>query len=201
MLISASRLLGTAVFSIAAGGPITQVRDVIVDPDSLKIVAFRLIGGVVTRSGPSLLPVNAIREFSSGCFVIDDADEFAADDEIVRLAKILALNFALPGLKVETKKGSHLGKIIDFTVTSEDFVVQQLIVKRPALKSFSDPELTIPRKEIVEVTDYKVIIKDEERTLKEKASKENFVPNFVNPFREKAPGFAPSDYKKSSSKS
>ena len=31
--------------------------------------------------------------------------------------------------------------------------------------------------------------------IKKKAEKEDFVPNFVNPFREKQPGFAPADIK------
>ena len=127
--------------------------------------------------------------------VIDNIDELVAPDDIIKIAKVLELNFNLIGLKVETKKGSKLGKVSDYTVTSDDFIIQQLIVKRPAIKSFIDPELTIHRKEIVEITDYKVVVKDEEKVLKKKAEKEDFVPNFVNPFREKQPGFAPADVK------
>ena len=41
----------------------------------------------------------------------------------------------------------------------------------------------------------KVIVKDEEKTIKKKAETEDFVPNFVNPFREQQPGFAPADTK------
>ena len=50
-------------------------------------------------------------------------------------------------------------------------------------QSFFDSELTIPRSEIVEITDYKIIVRDEEKVIKERALKEDFVPNFVNPFR------------------
>ena len=32
-------------------------------------------------------------------------------------------------------------------------------------------------------TDYKIIVKDEEKVLKRRAEKEDFIPNFVNPFR------------------
>ena len=101
------------------------------------------------------------------------------------------MNFNLVGLKVETKKGSNLGKVVDYTLTPEDFMVQQIIVKRPMIKRFVDPELTIPRKEIVEIDDYKIIVKDEEKVIKARAEKEDFIPNFVNPFREQ--GFAPAD--------
>ena len=105
------------------------------------------------------------------------------------------LNFNLIGLKVETKKGSKLGKVSDYTVTDDNFSVQQIIVKRPLIKSFVDPELTIPRKEIVEITDYKIIVKDEEKVIRARAEKEDFIPNFVNPFRKNEQDLAPADTK------
>lgn len=194
MLVAANKLIGTPILSMQAGGAIGRIIDFIVDPDTLKIIAFRLEGPVINRNS-NILDVSSVREYSNFGMVIDDTDELVAPDDVVKISKILELNFSLIGLKVETKKGSKLGKIIDFTVTSEDFTVQQLIVKRPAIKSFIDPELTIHRKEIVEITDYKVIVKDEEKILKEKAAKEDFVPNFVNPFREQQPDFAPADTK------
>ena len=194
MLVAANKLIGTPILSMQAGGAIGRIIDFIVDPDILKIIAFRLEGPVINRNS-NILDVSSVREYSNFGMVIDDTDELVAPDDVVKISKILELNFSLIGLKVETKKGSKLGKIINFTVTSEDFTVQQLIVKRPAIKSFIDLELTIHRKEIVEITDYKVIVKDEEKILKEKAAKEDFVPNFVNPFREQQPDFVPADTK------
>lgn len=192
MLITNSRLIGTPVLSVQAGGPIGKVISTIVDPNDLKVIAFRLSGPLVDKN-QNLLDARSVREYSGLGMVIDDIDELVADDEIIHISNILKLNFDLLSLKVETKKGSKLGKIQDFTVTSEDFIVQQIIVKRPTIKSLIDPELVISRKEIVEITDYKVIIKDEEKVLKQRATKEDFVPNFVNPFRNHEPGFAPAD--------
>ncbi len=193
MLIYASRLIGTPVLSVQAGGRIASVSELIVDPDTLKIIAFKLTGPLVMRSCAKILDVKSVREYSNFGIVIDDIDELIEKDDVVKISKVLDLNFDLNGLKVETKKGSKLGKVEDYTLTSEDFIVQQLIVKRKLLKSFLDPELTISRKEIVEITDYKVIIKDEEKTVKKKAEKEEFVPNFVNPFRNHEQDFAPAD--------
>ncbi len=190
MLVYNSRLIGTAVLSVQAGGPIGRVRSPIVDPDTLKIIAFRLEGPAIDLR-QAILDVRSIREYSKYGIVIDSGDELVADDDVIKIAKVINLSFNLGGLKVETKKGSNLGKIIDYTLSPEDFAVQQLIVKRPAIKSFIDPELTIPRQEIAEVTDYKVIVKNEEKVIKKKATKEEFIPNFVNPFREQ--GFVPAD--------
>ena len=189
MLISYSRLIGTPILSIQAGGPIATIKNAIIDPNNLKILGFNLEGPLLNRTDTTILDIRSVREYSQLGMVIDDIEELVAPDDVIKIQKVLELNFDLINLKVKTKKGTKLGHLIDYTVTSEDFVVQQIIVKRPLVKALVDPELTISRKEIVEITDYEVIIKDEEKTLKARAEKEDFVPNFVNPFREQ--GFAP----------
>lgn len=187
MLVYASKLIGTPIFSVQAGGAITNVSSAIIDPNDLKII------GLKVNAPGGILDVNSIREYSQYGIVIDSDDEIVTPDDIIKIKDILALNFELVGLKVETKKGTKLGKIIGFSFNSDDFMVQQIIVKRPTIKSFVDPELTIHRREIVEIDDYKVVVKDEEKVIKARSEKEDFVPNFVNPFREKRPGFAPAD--------
>lgn len=183
MLVHSSQLIGTTILSLQSSGPIGQIESVIIDPDTLKIVAFRLHGALISRSPNNLLDVKSIREYSHYGMVIDSIDELVADDDVVKISEVLALNFDLIDLKVETKKHSRLGKISDYTVNPDDFMIQQIIVKRPPLKAFLDPELTISRKEIIKVTDDKIIVKDEEKVLKRRAEKEDFIPNFVNPFR------------------
>ncbi len=192
MLTNGTKLLGTPILSLQASGPIGHVVKNIIDPDTLQIVAFEITGPLVSPDA-NILDVSVIREYSTYGMVIDSNDDLSTPDEIIKVAEIMKLNFNLIGLKVETKKKSKIGKLIDYTVNSDDFKVQQIIVKRPLVKSFADPELTISRQEIVEITDYKVIIKDELKTLKKKASEAEFVPNFVNPFREGYPGFVSSD--------
>lgn len=191
MLVYASRLIGTKILSVQAGGPIAVISEPVIDPDNLKIIAFKLSGPLLAKSPNNLLDAKSIREYSNYGIVIDDIDELITSDDVVKIRDTLKLNFALPGLKVETKKGSKLGKITDFCITSDNFMVQQLVVKRPVIKSLIDPELIISRKEIVEITDYKIIVKDEEKILKAKAEKEEFVPNFVNPFRNHEQDYAP----------
>ena len=190
MLVNASKLVGTSILSVQAGRPIATVSELIIDPNSLKTIAFRVNGPMVNRN-ENILDVSSVREYSNYGIVIDDIDELMAAGDIIKISKVLELNFNLVGLKVETKKGSNLGKVVDYTLTPEDFMVQQIIVKRPMIKRFVDPELTIPRKEIVEIDDYKIIVKDEEKVIKARAEKEDFIQNFVNPFREQ--GFAPAD--------
>ena len=185
MLIKNSNLMNFPILSVQDSGRIATIISSIVDPDTLKIIAFRAYGAI-GEDGGNILDTKSIREYSALGIVIDSRDEFIHDDDVVKIKDVLELNFDPLGLKVETKKGSKLGKIIDYTVSENDFMIQQLIVKRPSYKSFLDPELTVPRSEIIEVTDNKIIVKDEEKKIKERAMKEDFIPNFVNPFRKTA---------------
>lgn len=170
---------------------IATVLEPIIDPNSLKIIALKLAGPMIGRSKTNLVSTDSIREYSHLGMIIDNLDELVASDDIIKLKKVLELHFNIIGLKVESKKGSKLGKVIDYTFSPEDFSIKQIIVKRPLLKSFTDSELTIPRKEIIKITDDKIIIKDEESTIRARAENEDFVPNFVNPFRKTEQGYAP----------
>ena len=191
MLVQASRLLGTKVLSMQSTSAIGTVTKPIVDPAECKIIGFYLSGPLVDRN-TNILDTKSIREYSRYGMVVDSIDELVAKDDVVKISKVIDLNFSLIGLKVETKKGTKLGKVLDYTVTSDDYMVQQIIVKRPIIKSFVDPDLTIPRSEIVEINDYKIIVKDEESVIKKKAASEEFIPNFVNPFRKSEQDFAQS---------
>ena len=186
MLVNASRLVGYPVLSLHVGGPIAWTDAEVVDPEKLKIVAF-LVSGPAIQNDPEagdILETRDVREFSNIGMIVDSVETFVNEGDVIKLDKILKLNFSLIGLKVETKKGSKLGKVSDFVVDTDTFTVHQLIVKRPVVKAIIDPELTIPRKEILEVNDYKIIVKDEEEKIRKRATKDDFVPNFVNPFRE-----------------
>ena len=179
MLISSSKLLGAPVLSLEVGGAISRISDIVVDPNTLKIIAFHLNGGAAPRTGANYLTASSVREYSPYGIVIDSASELVAPEDVVKISDILQLNFNLIGLKVESKHHHKIGKVIDYTATSDNFTVQQIIVKRPALKSFTDSELTIHRREIVEITDYKIIVKDEAKVLKDRDEKEDLVPNLV----------------------
>lgn len=182
MLVYGNRLLGSGILSAQVGGEIGYVSGLITDPNNLKIIGFYVSGATPSRS-QNILDARSVREYSSYGFVIDSADELVEPGDVIRISEVIKLRFDLFGMKVETKKGTKLGTVSDFTVRSDDFTVQQIVVRRPLFKSLLDPELLIHRHEIIEITDYKIIVKDEEKTIRARAEKEDFIPNFVNPFR------------------
>lgn len=179
--------------SLREGGPVGQVTGLIIDPNKLKIIAFRLGGGLIARGEPNILDARSVREYSLLGMVIDDMEDLVGSEDVVRIHEVLEMNFSLPGMRVETKKGAKVGRIENFTVDTDSFVVTQLSVVRPALKRIMEPRLLISRKEIVEVTDRKVIIKNDKQTLHKELEQEEFRPSYVNPFRNSESGFAPAD--------
>jgi uncharacterized protein YrrD len=190
MLQVGSKLIGYAVLSFHVGGEIARTKAAILDPQDLKVAAYKVTGALLSRENGNILMTSSIRELSSKYMVIDSIDELVRQEDVVMIDKILKLNFRLIGLKVVTKLGKKLGKVIDYTVDTKSFMIYQLIVQRPLTKSLIDPELTVNRSQIVEVSDDKVVVKDEKEPIKTKHKTQDFVPNFVNPFRE--PNFAPS---------
>lgn len=186
MLISAANLIGCPILSLHVSGSIARVTEVLVDPNELKVIAFRVEGPTIgTEDVGDILPAGSVREFSRLGMIIDSSDEFVKDDEIIRIKTVLDLDFSLLRLKAESKAGAKLGKVSDFIVEPETWFVQQLVVQRPIVKALLNPELLIPRSEIDSVTDTKVIVKDEKPKIKVEATPAAASSSFVNPFRER----------------
>ena len=187
MLINAKKLLNYPILSLHVGGMIAKTSDLIVDPNDLKVVAFKIYGPEVGKKSGDYLRVENVREFSGLGMVVDSSDDFVDSDEVIKLKEVLELGFKLEGMKVESKKGSKLGRVSEYIVDTNGFYVQQLIVQRPLLKSFMDPELLIGKSEIVKITDDTIIVKDEEAKIRERATKEDFVPKMPIETRRRKP--------------
>lgn len=191
MLINGSRLIGCPILSLHVGGAIAHVSDIIIDPNDLKIIGFRVSGPLIRGEVGDVLLASSVREFSRAGMIVDSVDELVDGEEVIRIRDILNLNFSLPGLKVISANKSKLGKVADYIVNSDSWDIHQLIVQRPIMKALLDPELIIPRSEIVEVNDYQIVVKDEHSKLQQSAPSvrpANLASDFVNPFRK--PDFA-----------
>lgn len=186
MIITSSSLANYPVLSLRSGQKIATISEIILNPYNLKVLAFRLAGRELDNPKDSFLLTEDIREFSSMGIIINDSEEIVASSDVIRLAKTLELNFNLVGLPVFDNRRRKVGKVTDFTLEIGQMLVYQLIVKRPFFKDFLDPELTIHRSQILEVSQTQITIKsstNELRTLERQTA----IDNFVNPFRQVKP--------------
>lgn len=182
MLIEGSKLLKYPILSLHTASRIAEVKGLVIDPNFLKVVAFEI--SAVSSRQRLFLEASSVREFSKMGMIVDSGEEFVEKDDVIKLKETIDLGFSLDNMKVVSKKKAMLGRIEDFIINTEDFQIMQLIVKRPIYKALIDPVLVIGRSDIHEINDSEIIVKSEEGTIMKKSGTLDFVPNFVNPFKD-----------------
>lgn len=182
MLIEGSKLLKYPILSLHTASRIAEVKGLVIDPNFLKVVAFEI--SAVSSKQHLFLEASSVREFSKMGMIVDSDEEFVEKDDVIKLKETIDLGFSLDNMKVVSKKKAMLGRIEDFIINTEDFQIMQLIVKRPIYKALIDPELVIGRSDVHEINDSEIIVKSEEGTIMKKSGTLDFVPNFVNPFKD-----------------
>lgn len=190
MLIAGNRLLHAPVLGLQTGGELARTKNAVIDPANLKIHAYELQGALL-GSEPTLLRIADVREISDIGLIVDSSDEFVAPDDVIKLGELYKLHFDLLGMNVVDVKGSKLGKVNGYTVNTIDFLVHQLSIKRPLLKSFGDTELLIHRSQITEINNEAIIVQSEAEVSEHLIN--SVRSSYVNPFRSKpAPEQSPS---------
>lgn len=184
MLIAGSRFLHTPVMGLQTGSELARTSREVIDPRTLEIIGYELEGPLLTER-PSILRIADVREFSDIGIIVDSSEEFVMPADIIKLNEIYELNFAVVGKHVFDKRRHKLGKVIGYTIDTTGFLIQQLSVKRPLLKSLDDTELLIHRSQIVEVNDHEIIVNSEAEVASEPTA--THLQSFHNPFRSSSP--------------
>lgn len=184
MLLSDQRLHNIAVMSLQTGTELARTERPIIDPRNLTIVAFELTGDNLDVQ-PSLLRIEDIREYGSLGFIVDSSDEFLAVSDVIKLEQIYEFDFRLNGLLVTDTDNHKLGRVVGFSVENEGFVIQQISVKRPLLRSLNETEVLVHRKQIVSVSDEKIVVKSSKHESAEPIREQ--IRGYSNPFRQASP--------------
>ncbi len=172
------------VMSLQTGAKIARAESAIIDPAVLDIVAYRLTGPRLERDNTILLTKD-IREISDIGFIIDSADELVAADDVMKIQKIIELQFDLINLDVIDERKHKLGKIYDYTIDPLTFTIHQLHVRRPLMKSLKTSDLLISRKQILEVNNKSIIVNS--ATIDERPAPAAVAGGFINPFKNATP--------------
>lgn len=183
MLLSGSQLLDTPIMGLQTGKELARTSSAVINPHNLTIIAYGLTGSHLDHD-PSYLRIADIREMGSLGMIVDSSDEFIEPEDIITDKDIYELNFTLEGKQVIDEQKKKIGKVSDYVVDIDSFVIQQLVVKKPLLQSLNDDELLIHRKQIIEVNDTTIIIKSSRIKGKAEAVTNR---HYVNPFRQPAP--------------
>lgn len=166
---------------LQTGSELARTSRPVIDPRALEVVAYE-IEGPLLDAHPSLLRIADVREFSDIGVIVDSSDEFVSPDDIIKLGEIYKLHFTLEGKTVVDEKHHKLGKVNGYTLETSGFLIQQLNVKRPLLKSLGDTELLIHRTQITEINDHEIIVRSTGAVSAEPVA-QSVRTAYVNPFR------------------
>ena len=182
MLLLGERLLGTPVMSLQVGTKIATTVEPIIDPRNLIILGYE-VDGPLLESHPKFIRIADIRELSDIGMIIDSSDELVDLDDVIKIKEILSLNFTLIGMKVVDERGRKLGKVEDYILDTDSFVIQQLSVKGGILSSLSSTGHMIHRSQITEISDTVITVKSTDKKLTSLETKGDIHRTYTNPFR------------------
>lgn len=196
MILLGSSLTDAPVMGLQTGGELARTQRAVIDPANLMIVAYE-VDGPLLKHETKLLRIADIRELSDLGMIVDSSDEFVSQDDVIKLKEIYDLGFHLIGMTVTDEKRQKLGKVIDFTLETNGFVVQQLTVRRPLFRSLNDTELLIHRSQIIEINDEAIVVHSAAKAPEPELHE--VVGSYVNPFRKSKPAAENADTSQSQS--
>jgi uncharacterized protein YrrD len=184
MLMFGEKFIDMPILSLQTGQEVARTEKAVIDPTHLTVVAYYVNGQTLDFS-PALLRVADIREIGKMGAIINSSDEFISPDDIVKLQKVLELDFILDGMNVIDDHKQKLGKVFRYTLDPETFVIHQLHIKRPLLKSFNDSQLLIHRSQIIAISKDTITVRAADMKLSDKVAATT--KNALNPFQAQQP--------------
>lgn len=184
MLLTGSQLIEMPVMGLQTGAELAKTTAAIINPGNLSIIAYEVDGPKLDQH-PSLLLIRDIREIGDIGMIIDSNDEFVGTEDIIKVKPIYEMHFNLFDKHVLDEQRKKLGRVSDYSLDLDSFVIQQLSVRRPLLKSLNDAELLIHRSQIVEINDTEIIVRS--ATVKDTQVATKGSRHYVNPFRQPSP--------------
>jgi uncharacterized protein YrrD len=183
-------MMNTPVMSLQTGTQLAHITKPLIDPATLKIVAYEVDGPLLVER-PSYLRVIDVRELSGIGMIIDSSDEFINADDVIKVKQLIDLGFEIIGMSVIDELKHKIGKVDDFTVDTDSFLIQQINVKRGLIRSLTDTGLLIHRTQIVEINDKNIIVKTTAKKVETVVQPER--SSYINPFRTPTPQVESSD--------
>jgi uncharacterized protein YrrD len=180
MLILGSKLINIPIMGLQTGTRLAITKYPIINPSNLKIIAYG-VDGIMLNKKPSFLRIEDVRELSDIGMIIDSNDEFIEIDDVISIRKIIDLKFKLIGLDVIDDAKRKLGKVVDYSIDINSFLIQQLNIKQGIIKRLSNTDLLIHRTQIIEINDYSIVVKSTRKKLEPIVKTEQL--NYINPFR------------------
>lgn len=164
MLLLHERLINQPVLSLRTGGKIATTAELIINPDNLKVVGIYCIDHFTKE--PLILLTQDIREMLAKGIVVNDHEVLTDPDELIRMKRILELEYEVTGKQVRTDKNKKIGKVTDFAMDNISFYIQKLYVGQSVIRNLGGT-LSVDRSQVIEVTDKAIIVMDPQKPVRD----------------------------------
>lgn len=158
MLRLSKHIQNLPVMSLRTGGQVGTALEPIINPNDLKIEGWYCKDHFSNKT--LILLAGDVRDFVPQGIAVDDHDALTEPDDLIRLKKVLDLEFELRGKQVVTNHKRKLGKVDDYALDPLTMKIQKIYVARPVYKSLTEGQLSIDRTQIIEITPKKIIVRD-----------------------------------------
>lgn len=164
MLIMSEAIIDKPILSLRTGGEMATSVACLINPNNLKIEALYCIDRFDKTT--KLLLSSDIREIIKQGIVVNDHDNLSDPNDLIRLKKIIKINYTLIDKPVFTESKKKIGKVADFALDNQTMYIQKLYSSPTLMKTLTGKQLSIDRARIIEITSRKIVIKDIEGTVK-----------------------------------
>ncbi|MCX6734623.1 MAG: PRC-barrel domain-containing protein [Candidatus Peregrinibacteria bacterium] len=156
-----TKIIGIPVVEDDGLRALTTVKDLVVDPEKGKVLAF------VVDAGKNLIimPMDIISWHD--VLHINHRDSIIHGDDIFRVQTVQKEGTKIFGNRVETKDGKYLGNVVDYAIDNHLMVLKKLFVSKGFLGLVRFDSRVIASKNIIEILPEKIIVKDDIGTVKE----------------------------------
>jgi len=151
-----SKIIGLPVFEAENMRPVFLIQDVIVDPESGRIVAFLADG----RRNIVITP-HDILAIKHGVW-IKDVDDLCTVEDVLRVSKVVEDFGSFLMKKVVTESGKVLGKVVDMYFDSQIIQLNKIHVAKNILGFIQYDSRILPAKNIIEARKDVIIVKDDD---------------------------------------
>ncbi|MBI5413235.1 PRC-barrel domain-containing protein [Candidatus Peregrinibacteria bacterium] len=147
-----SQIVGLPVFDEFSRSPIAFVRDVIIDTENGKVVAF------LVKQDRIIVPMD-IESFTSGLFIANK-DRILPIDDVLRVHEVVKRDIHVIGEKVITEREKTLlGRAVDYSIDTTHMMLTGLYVAK-IFFFFHFQERIIPFNKIVKINKGSIVVKD-----------------------------------------
>ncbi len=155
MYLSARQIAGSKVFD-SEGQPVGRLARIILDPSNGRILAFELI-----QKGEKYLSPRDVISWKKNYLVLGQQYEIHTAADLVRLQKVISQGrLDLLGRPVRTESGIKLGRVTDYSLHCDHFMLASITVQKSFLGLWSFDTRLIHQTSIVEIKPREIIVHD-----------------------------------------